>query len=131
MPPQLATPSAPFQVHPAQFYLGAAGSGAPLHFHGDAFNVLVHGRKQWWLFPPDAGNYSAMPAMQWVSEVLPGLCKRCEQRELPERACPLVVTQEAGDLLFVPRDWAHATLNLQPSVGYAIEFDSPYSRSST
>ena len=26
-----------------QFYLGAAGTGAPMHYHVDAYNVLVHG----------------------------------------------------------------------------------------
>ena len=49
----------------------------------------------------------------------------------PPHACPLMVTQRSSDLLFVPRDWTHATLNTRPSVGYATEFDSPHSRSST
>jgi hypothetical protein len=30
-----------------QIFVGAAGSGAPMHFHEDAVNVLVHGEKQW------------------------------------------------------------------------------------
>lgn len=55
MPPQLdlRAQQSLYQPQPPQLYLGGAGTGAPLHFHGDAFNVLVHGRKQWWIFPPD------------------------------------------------------------------------------
>jgi len=30
-----------------QIFVGAAGSGAPMHFHEDAVNVLLHGEKQW------------------------------------------------------------------------------------
>ena len=131
MPALLARPKSPFQPQPAQFYLGPAGAGAPVHYHGDAFNVLAHGRKRWWLFPPETTNYSTVPASQWVREAVPDLCGRCERRELELRHCPLTLTQEAGDLLFVPRDWGHAVLNLQPAVGYAVEFDSPWSRSST
>ena len=130
MPPPLDMP-VPVRPQPAQFYLGAAGSGAPLHYHGDAYNVLAHGRKRWYLFPPDAANYSIVPASVWAAQTLPDLCKRCEQGRAPPWKCPLTLTQEAGDILFVPRDWAHAVVNLQPSVGYAVEFDSPYSRSST
>eukprot|EP01048_Picozoa_sp_COSAG05_P040936 COSAG05_NODE_21258_length_273_cov_0.597701_1_plen_90_part_11 len=32
-----------------QFYLGPAESGAPMHYHGDAINVLAHGSKHWYL----------------------------------------------------------------------------------
>lgn len=38
----------------SQFYLGSALSGAPFHNHGPAFNVLVHGKKEWTLMPPGA-----------------------------------------------------------------------------
>ena len=30
--------------------------------------------------------------------------------------------QEAGDLIFVPHRWGHATLNLEMSIGIAEEF---------
>ena len=33
-------------------------SGAPFHTHEDALNVLIHGRKQWWLLPPAAASFS-------------------------------------------------------------------------
>ena len=30
--------------------------------------------------------------------------------------------QNPGDILYVPRDWAHATVNVQESIGVAVEF---------
>jgi hypothetical protein len=35
-----------------QFYLGPPLSGAPFHHHGPAFNMIMHGRKEWTLLPP-------------------------------------------------------------------------------
>ena len=35
----------------------------------------------------------------------------------------LTCTQEAGDVVYVPRLWGHAVLNLQLSVGAAVEFE--------
>ena len=47
------TPVQDFKSHwKSQFYLGPALSGAPFHHHGPAFNLLVHGRKEWTLLPP-------------------------------------------------------------------------------
>lgn len=31
--------------------------------------------------------------------------------------------QEAGDIIYIPRLWGHAVLNVQESVGFAIEFE--------
>ena len=31
--------------HEIQFYLGAAGTGSPIHFHGHAINTLAYGEK--------------------------------------------------------------------------------------
>lgn len=54
------TPSA------VQWYIGPAGSGAPMHFHGDAWNALAHGRKRWLLLPPAEALYSAQPISTWL-----------------------------------------------------------------
>ena len=56
-----ATMSAP------QFYLGGAGSGAPVHFHGDAWNALAYGAKRWFLFPPAEARFSRIPIGKWVA----------------------------------------------------------------
>ena len=41
-----------FERGTIQFSLGAALSGTPLHWHNDAVNHLVRGRKLWTLQPP-------------------------------------------------------------------------------
>jgi hypothetical protein len=35
-----------------QWYLGPTGSGAPVHYHGHAFNYVAYGAKHWFLVPP-------------------------------------------------------------------------------
>ena len=90
-----------------QFYAGPAGSGAPWHYHEHALNVLVVGAKTWWLLPPERARFStAHPALGAAA---------------PPRGA-LVVAQAAGDVLFVPANWAHAVVNESPVVGAAVEF---------
>ena len=39
---------------------------------------------------------------------------------------PLLCVQRSGETLFVPTGWAHATLNLEPSIGFSVEVgDAP------
>ena len=88
-----------------------------MHVHTDAINALAFGAKKWFLLPPDQAEYSIIPPSEWTSvsdAVPPGVAG----------GRPLMCTQQAGDLLYVPRAWGHATLNLQQSVGVAIEFNN-------
>lgn len=114
--------SLPFLVganlSPPQFYLGGNGSGAPPHFHGDAWNALAWGSKRWFLFPPNEARFSRIPISEWVDSRLGGITD----------PAPIEVLQQSGDILFVPKGWGHAVLNLAPSVGVACEFDSVVSR---
>ena len=41
-----------------QFNLGPALTGAQPHFHGDAWNALVYGRKQWFVSPPSRAFFA-------------------------------------------------------------------------
>ena len=58
--------------------LGPCLSGAQVHSHTAAFNVLVRGRKRWFLFPPTQSYWGSnpklhttgMPVLQWVLEEL-------------------------------------------------------------
>lgn len=96
-----------------QFYQGVAGTGAPMHLHVDAWNCLVYGEKRWFLMPPFQGGYSAMPIRQWVDELYPTMQV-------------LECTQRTGDILYVPKYWSHAVLNIRESIGIASEFLNPY-----
>merc|ERR1712113_31028 len=52
LPEKLPAPFQNFRAQAMQFAIGGEGTGSPQHFHDDAFNVLIAGRKRWWLWPP-------------------------------------------------------------------------------
>eukprot|EP00729_Bicosta_minor_P004551 gene4548-9401_t len=88
------------------FYIGNTNSGAPSHVHSDAANLAVAGSKEWWIVPPNQALFSrnAVPA-QSDGGIEPMKC-----------------TQRAGDLMYVPFDWGHSAINLEPEVfGYTME----------
>jgi histone arginine demethylase JMJD6 len=97
-----------------------------MHFHGDAYNVLAHGLKAWYLLPPEQAQYSTVPALAYVQQLLPQL-QEAEGAGAHWQA-PLQCLQAAGDVLYVPRGWGHAVLNLNTSVGYAGDFVSAHRR---
>jgi hypothetical protein len=104
--------SAGFERGTLQFSLGAALSGTPLHWHNDAINHLVRGRKLWTLQAPPHATYSRVHAQLEVTmPVGDGDALRC--------------VQEAGDVIFVPDSWGHAVLNLDESAAYASTFYGP------
>eukprot|EP00438_Fugacium_kawagutii_P015391 Skav225151 [mRNA] locus=scaffold1056:273057:273569:- [translate_table: standard] len=106
--------SSPFHITTLQFAVGETGSGSPMHFHQDAVNLLLNGRKRWWLQPP---SLSAMSRLH-----------PCLEREANEAAAwhydtACVLEQEVGDVVYVPDMWGHAVLNLEPhTVCAAAEF---------
>lgn len=93
-----------------QFYLGPAGSGAPMHFHGHAVNTLAFGEKRWFIYPPSDAFYSTQPALDFV------------QSSSPSVSAAWQCTQHSGDIMFVPTQWSHSTLNVKQSIGVAHEF---------
>lgn len=103
-----------------QLFAGAAGSGAPMHYHLDAANVLLYGEKRWFLQPPAAAQYSTQLAADYVRGLAAGAGATAEP--------PAMCTQRAGDVFIVPRGWGHAILNTATSVGYAVEFSTPLRR---
>lgn len=92
-----------------QFYLGPAGSGAPMHIHGHAVNTMAYGKKQWYLFPPGDAYYSTQPAFEFVKH---------DARSEKAMHC----VQYGGDVMYVPALWGHATFNRKQSIGVAHEF---------
>lgn len=109
--PPLRPANAARAARTPQFLLGGPGSGSPLHFHLDAFNVVAWGRKHWWVLPPVAAAYSKELPATWTTGEAP--------LELSMR--PLECVQEAGDVLFIPAAWGHAVVNTEVTVGGAVE----------
>mmetsp|Transcript_11047 Transcript_11047/g.28292 ORF Transcript_11047/g.28292 Transcript_11047/m.28292 type:complete len:347 (+) Transcript_11047:3-1043(+) len=94
-----------------QTYIGGHGSGAPWHFHSTAFNWLVYGRKTWRLRPPASRLYAVRRELSQTDSGEPTAVAQC--------------VQEAGDALFIPRQWAHAVDNEGDVLGFALEIGEP------
>eukprot|EP01051_Picozoa_sp_SAG22_P002434 SAG22_NODE_108_length_19750_cov_3.848201_3_plen_695_part_00 len=103
----------PYEPGPHQFILGAAGSGAHMHTHQDAWNALVYGRKRWFVVPPSRATYSRKHIRRWLVEDYP---------HFSESEKPLECVQRGGEVLYMPGLWGHGVLNLVDSVGAAVEF---------
>eukprot|EP01119_Soliformovum_irregulare_P012678 TRINITY_DN3305_c3_g1_i3.p1 TRINITY_DN3305_c3_g1~~TRINITY_DN3305_c3_g1_i3.p1 ORF type:complete len:601 (+),score=183.08 TRINITY_DN3305_c3_g1_i3:16-1818(+) len=103
---------AKFPVNLVQFMIGPKNSGSPPHFHGDAWNALIFGKKHWFLYPPDRAFFSRKHVMKWYEE------------DKKKRDDPLECLQRPGEIVYVPSNWGHAVINMQSSVALAIEFDS-------
>ena len=127
-----------------EFFAGPALSGAQPHTHTAAWNGLVAGRKQWFLWPPhhsqdhagsgawNSGNAleegegevdrhigppraaAGESAWEWVT-------RRLEATRATAGAAPIEFVQEAGEVVFVPAGWPHAVLNLEPSIGVSVQ----------
>eukprot|EP01062_Namystynia_karyoxenos_P008065 TRINITY_DN1284_c0_g1_i2.p1 TRINITY_DN1284_c0_g1~~TRINITY_DN1284_c0_g1_i2.p1 ORF type:complete len:566 (+),score=135.16 TRINITY_DN1284_c0_g1_i2:82-1779(+) len=84
-----------------QFFFGGTNSGAALHWHRDAYSALFAGEKTWFITPPAANGLSGLPAQHWL-----------RQLEIPHMpGGPMTCRQQRGDVLVLPSQWGHATLN--------------------
>jgi len=92
-----------------QFYLGSTLTGAPVHHHGPAVNLLLNGKKLWLLSPPSHDSYALLHPLEYLEK------KKKETNEI----CSY--TQLEGEVMFVPRHYSHLVLNLKLSVGIAVE----------
>ncbi|XP_023472490.1 jmjC domain-containing protein 8 isoform X2 [Equus przewalskii] len=86
-----------------------AGSGVPFHWHGPGFSEVIYGRKRWFLYPPEKTPefHPNKTTLAWLRDTYPTLAPS---------ARPLECTIQAGEVLYFPDRWWHATLNLDTSV---------------
>ncbi|XP_012587166.1 PREDICTED: WD repeat-containing protein 24 [Condylura cristata] len=91
------------------FGVAGAGSGVPFHWHGPGFSEVIYGRKRWFLYPPEKKPefHPNKTTLAWLQDTYPALAPS-------ER--PLECTVQAGEALYFPDRWWHATLNLDTSV---------------
>jgi hypothetical protein len=94
------------------FYHGVCGAGAPMHAHVAAWNALVFGKKMWSIHAPSRAVTRLDSPRAQVADF---------SEEMP-RDAPYRCVQNAGDILIVPYMWSHSVLNLQESVGVAVQF---------
>jgi len=92
------------------FGVAAAGTGVPFHWHGPGFAEVIHGRKMWFLSPPDQQPKfnPDLTTLHWLLN---------EFDHIPEgEVKPSLCTIEPGEAIFFPDRWWHATLNTRTSV---------------
>jgi len=89
-----------------QVFFGGDGSGATLHWHNAAFNVLYVGTKEWRVTPPKYKGMTGMQPMNTAKQLDESYTLRCTQHE--------------GDIIYVPSYWGHMTMNHGFTIGAAI-----------
>ena len=105
VPPSAAPTDAPPAL---SFGVGPDGSGVPFHFHNDGFSEVMHGAKRWLLYPSAPPQFDPdQTSVRWLRDVYP---------RLSEREAPMECVIEPGDLLYFPKDWYHAIVNLGTTV---------------
>ncbi|XP_012593299.2 jmjC domain-containing protein 8 isoform X3 [Microcebus murinus] len=91
------------------FGIAGAGSGVPFHWHGPGYSEVIYGRKRWFLYPPEKTPefHPNKTTLAWLRDTYSALAPH---------ARPLECTVRAGEVLYFPDRWWHATLNLDTSV---------------
>lgn len=81
----------------------------PFHWHGPGYSEVIYGRKRWFLYPPEKTPqfHPNKTTLAWLRDTYPGLAPA---------ARPLECTISAGEVLYFPARWWHATLNLDTCV---------------
>jgi hypothetical protein len=111
-----------------RLFVGPALSGTLPHNHTYAINALARGRKRWAIYvSANPGITDALlrqsywdygdgaQAQEWFIQECPRLRTR-------RRVQLWEFIQEAGDLVYVPASFIHAVVNLEPVVGFSVEF---------
>jgi len=84
--------------------IGPRGGGLPTHAHGDAWLALAHGAKRWFVAGPDEPLEDDPLATSRDVYARGGYANASSCLQLP------------GDVVFVPRGFKHATLNVAAAV---------------
>lgn len=115
--------------------LGRAGSGITFHDHHESWLGVVHGSKHWYLYGPhdlphDASHANLETAQlvllnptEWMTRLgVPSLRAFFDKASSTTTSeafrRPLQCTQNAGELMWLPHYWWHATVNLVDTLSF-------------
>lgn len=119
------------------FLVGGQGSGSVLHVdpvQSSAWNALVTGLKEWYIFPPIDNNpttYSSDVSINdhfqiQIPQYLHDQYARDTRSEVKLKEGYFHFTQKPGEIVYVPCGWRHAVRNLSFSVAITHNFlESP------
>ena len=129
----------PEDQEPYQVYLGPAHTSMPIHSHNSSWNILLTGLKRWYVMPPGHGVYAftrlpdseedranvtllSQLSREAVQEVwsIPEWLERYGNR-LIAQGLVYEFTQHPGEMVYLPHNWVHGTLNLADSVSISQE----------
>ena len=99
--------------------IGGDGASLNFHAHGAAWLLLVHGKKQWYLAPPGLLTEEELADSAEMRELDRSRlrARRAFQSARPASVDRLeVCVQHAGELLYIPEGWQHATVNIGEAV---------------
>lgn len=102
--------------------LGPALSGSQPHSHSAAWSALIRGRKRWFIWPAHCmytGYEQGETIVEWVERALP------ELRVRGKHCAPIEFEQSPGEVVFVPSNWGHAVLYLEPSMSINAQVGHP------
>jgi hypothetical protein len=99
-------------------FIGPAGTITPLHrdlFSTHAWLAQIHGRKRFFLFAPDDGVNLGGDGLNPAEPDL---------EKFPEYtgAHPFEVVLHPGEVLFIPANWYHYVVSLDPSISLTFNF---------
>lgn len=110
------------------FYHSMKNEGTLPHNHGDAFNILQSGTKHWVFFDASKTEnpLGRVEMMKTLQNYPPGSHARdyfhIELEKLALRGIKIKeCIQEAGDIIYIPREYCHAVLNKSEVMGIVFE----------
>eukprot|EP00388_Colpodella_angusta_P017406 GDKJ01043014.1.p1 GENE.GDKJ01043014.1~~GDKJ01043014.1.p1 ORF type:complete len:290 (-),score=30.52 GDKJ01043014.1:23-892(-) len=99
------------QTGALSFGIGGSGSGVPFHIHGPVFAEVFHGLKRWFFSPPGKRpEFDGEELSLFWFERLVSSGKLIPPKDVT------VCTAKPGDMVFIPDQWWHATLNIGETV---------------
>jgi len=106
------------------FYSGPSNTGALPHSHTTAFNFMIFGKKKWIFF--DTITSQGKNLQQYYYKTYPRDIQyndwyKLEYNKLKETVPIIECIQEANDVIFIPNNYNHCVLNLEDTMGIAVE----------
>ena len=111
--------------------IGSDLQGLSFHHHAAAWNVVIFGTKRWILYNPaqfeknqtklqfitrDLSTKLLLPSYEWIRQLYP-----VPERKAEIRAHGHDCIQQAGDLMYVPKQWLHQVVNIGDTVSVISE----------
>jgi len=105
-----------FKQRPVLSFSPTKGGDVPFHWHYPGYLFLQHGLKLWFVQSP-----SKPPASELVWHGIENWVSKGYWEQVPAEKRPNHCLQQAGDLIYVPDAYWHATTALTQNFGYGYQ----------